>query len=146
VCADTDTAAVGRLRQHASPGRFFDFTLPLDEYAALVELSEKIISVDTFTVHLACMLKKRAVALYSGTNLAAEWGPFRPAPGSALLQDTRCAYYPCCRMHTCAYGYPSPCMSAIPVEDVIDSLNSSPSGESGEDTPVSRGQTPDHAP
>jgi heptosyltransferase-3 len=113
VTADRNTEVIERLKRRAAPGTFFDISLDLAGYAALVSMARIIVSVDTFTVHLAYLLKKPVTALYSGTNLVEEWGPMETSAQNNLLQDRTCPKFPCYIMHNCPYGYPSPCMRAI---------------------------------
>jgi len=119
VCADRDAEKAARAGKGAAAGRFFTLTLTLAEYAALVSMCRRLISVDTFAVHLAAMLQKPLTAIYSGTNLVAEWGPFGAQYSTSVIQDTRCDLFPCHFMHDCPYGYPSPCMARVSAETVM---------------------------
>ncbi len=112
VTADQDEAKVRLLETCTQSGRFAAVRLEIAQYAALVSMCAKAISVDTFTVHLARLLDKPLVALYSGTNLVKEWGPYGESANVSLLQDTSCPRFPC-YLKKCAYGYPSPCMKRI---------------------------------
>jgi heptosyltransferase-3 len=120
VTADKNAENVAAMKGAAPPGRFFDFSVDLAVYAALVGLCARVVSIDTFTVHLAKALGRPITAVYSGTNLTGEWGPFMPGPKDAVFQDTSCPLFPCAIMHECPYGKPSPCMERITPEMVIE--------------------------
>jgi ADP-heptose:LPS heptosyltransferase len=119
VTADKNSTAVSAIRESARTDRFLDMSLDLAGYAALVSLCGRVVSVDTFTVHIAKALDKPVTAIYSGTNITSEWGPYNPGPKDAVFQDTSCQLFPCAIMHDCPFGKPSPCMIRIGV-DLVD--------------------------
>ncbi|MBD3391341.1 MAG: hypothetical protein GF418_04770 [Chitinivibrionales bacterium] len=116
VTADLDREKAALLSGTASRRPVVSVRAGLREYSALVTMSASVISVDTFTVHLAAAFRIPLVALYSGVNLASEWGPF--GAQAAVLQDTTCPYYPC-GLKKCVYGRPSPCMQRLRADTVF---------------------------
>jgi ADP-heptose:LPS heptosyltransferase len=122
ITADRNASNVAIIKAASLPEKFFDLRLSLTEYAALVSMCRRIITVDTFAVHLAKALGKPVTAIYSGTNLTTEWGPFMPSGEDRILQDISCPLFPCSIMHDCPYGYPSPCMIKINPESVADTV------------------------
>ncbi|MDE3055846.1 MAG: glycosyltransferase family 9 protein [Verrucomicrobiota bacterium] len=98
--------------QEGIPGaRLADTRLPLHQLAALLEQVELLICNDTGPFHLACALKKRAIALYSPTNPLL-CGP-KTELASAIAAPPSCTP---CAFRKCPYPF---CLLQIGPERVI---------------------------
>jgi len=101
-------------------------TLP--EYAALVERAALVVCGNTLPLHLADAVGTPLLALFSGTDLEAQWGP-RAVPARLLRRPTAC--HPCYRFD-CPIGLP--CLDIPPAEVVagaVAMLRASGHGPSG---------------
>jgi ADP-heptose:LPS heptosyltransferase len=120
VCADQDVSKKAAVSGGLDLGhRLHFFRVSLVEYTIFVKYARCVISIDTFCNHLASCFNTPALALYSGVNFTAEWGPL--SDEKIVLQNTACSLYPCA-LRRCPFDYPSPCMQALSVESAIDSL------------------------
>lgn len=114
VCADMDKEKVSNI-DPGSPA-FHTMNVSLIEYAELVRTAIAVVSVDTFTGHIAACFDIPTVSIYSGANFWDEWRPFNK--NVEYFQDISCPEYPCGN-HDCVYGFYSPCMKRISPEDVF---------------------------
>jgi ADP-heptose:LPS heptosyltransferase len=114
VCADLDKGKVSRV-DPGSP-QFHIVNVSLIEYAELVRNAQVVVSVDTFSGHLAACFEIPTVSIYSGANIWNEWRPFNK--NVEHFQDISCPEYPCGN-HDCIYGFYSPCMKKFSPEDVF---------------------------
>jgi ADP-heptose:LPS heptosyltransferase len=84
----------------------------LAQYAAMIELAAVVVCGNTLPMHLADALETPVVALYSGTDLEAQWRP-RFTRHAILRHETVC--YPC-QLFDCPIG--QPCLD-IPASEVV---------------------------
>lgn len=84
----------------------------LPEYAALIARAAIVVCGNTLPLHLADAVGTPVVALYSGTDLEAQWRP-RAVPHRLLRRPTPC--HPCYRFD-CPIG--QPCLAIEPGEVV----------------------------
>lgn len=118
VCTDIDKDKVAKV-DPGTPG-FHTMNVSLIEYAELVKNAQAVVSVDTFSGHIAACFEIPTISLYSGANIWEEWRPFNKK--LVKFQQTSCSQYPCGN-HDCIYGFYSPCMKSISAEDVFNALN-----------------------
>jgi len=108
VIADLDQKKIKYLMNHVkNKKKIITLTLSLKDYISLTYLCKRIISVDTFSIHLAASFNKPIIGYYSGIALVKEWGPY--SKNKKIYQKTNCKNY-LCNLETCPYGYPSNCM------------------------------------
>lgn len=90
--------------------------LKLPALAAFLKDCRMLIGVDSGPAHIAAALGIPVVSLYSGTNLAGQWGP--RGPGVHVLQKKT----PCspCERADCPIG--NECMKQIGVDEVLDEV------------------------
>ncbi len=117
VCADLDKGKVSSV-DPGSPA-FHVMHVSLIEYAELVRNAQVVVSVDTFSGHIAACFEIPTLALYSGANFWDEWRPFNK--NVEYFQDISCTEYPCGN-HDCIYGFYSPCMKKFGPEEVFDAF------------------------
>jgi heptosyltransferase II len=121
VCADLDKQKTDELKSNSLiVSNIVFITIPLMEYAALIQQARCIISVETFANHVASCFDTPALALYSGVTFKEEWGPYFGK--KLVLQDVSCSLFPCA-LKNCPFGFSSPCMKAISVQSVFDGLS-----------------------
>jgi ADP-heptose:LPS heptosyltransferase len=84
--------------------------LSLEGLAAFLPRCVALASVDSGPAHLATALGVPVLALYSGTNLAAQWGP-RGRRVALLRSDTPCSP---CELTDCPFQ--NACMAGIAVD------------------------------
>lgn len=82
----------------------------LATYAAVVEAAAAVVTGNTLPLHLGEAVGTPVVALYSGTDLEAQWRP-RETPAALLRRATVC--HPC-YLITCPIGLP--CLDIPPAE------------------------------
>ena len=116
VTADPDRSKVTALQKMFAGRPFHSLSLSLEEYAACIRCASLVISVESLAGHFAAACNVEVIWIHSGTTIASEMGPCVEPP-SVVFCDTRCPRYPC-GLHTCPYGYPSPCLERIGWEDV----------------------------
>jgi ADP-heptose:LPS heptosyltransferase len=117
VCADLDKDKVSSVAPD-SPA-FHKMNVSLIEYAELVRNAKVVVSVDTFSGHLAACFEIPTLSIYSGANIWDEWRPLNK--NVEHFQDISCTEYPCGN-HDCIYGFYSPCMKKIRSEDVFSAF------------------------
>lgn len=94
-------------------------TLTLDELAALVALSERLVCVDSLPFHLASALKHPVIALFGPTS-DVTWGPWRNPHATVVTQTMSCRP---CYMDGCGGSKKSDCLETLSVEQVLLVLN-----------------------
>jgi len=101
---------------NSQPGKVHDWTgqLNLDELAAVIERADLFVGADSGPAHLAAAVGTPVVALFSGTNQAAQWQP-RGSRVVVVRQPVACG--PCHR-HRCPRA-DHPCMSSLAPADVL---------------------------
>jgi heptosyltransferase-3 len=102
-----------RLKHRSTQG-----ALRIPETARLIADARVFVGVDTFAMHLAAAVGTPVVALF-GPSSEISWGPWR-CPSRVI-----CGPCPCkqTRQFTCDKSRPYPCMQAIRVEEVFESLS-----------------------
>jgi len=95
--------------------------ISLKELAALIELSELLICVDSVPLHMASALKKPVVAIFGPTSDVA-WGPWRNPLARVVAQNFSCRP---CYQDGCGGSKYSDCMHTLPVEMVMRAVEGS---------------------
>lgn len=113
VSAEIDKNKISYLKKNINNKNFHILNLSIKEYIYLIYLCKELISVDTFAVHVASCFSKKILGLYSGTNLAEEWGPYMNKKAK-VMQDTTCIHYPC-GLKKCVFGEDIPCMRNLKI-------------------------------
>jgi heptosyltransferase-3 len=92
--------------------------LSLKELAALTRQARCFVGVDSAPMHIAAAMQTPVVALF-GPSGDKEWGPWH-TPHQTLTSD-----YPCrpCGQDGCGGGKISECLTTIPVERVLDAID-----------------------
>ncbi|MBI2881699.1 MAG: glycosyltransferase family 9 protein [Candidatus Tectomicrobia bacterium] len=109
----------GEVLRTAGPGRALDLAgrLSLRELMALLSRADLMVGNDSGPTHMAAALGTRTVALFSGTNDAAEWAP--AGPGTRVLRkDVPCSP---CGLKVCAFDHHG-CMEGLALEDVQEAV------------------------
>lgn len=123
VCADLNKEKIEAIRPPKELiNNFFEFSVSLVEYTAIVKNAKAVISVETFCNHVASCFETPSIAIYSGVTFTDEWAPYMKK--KQLLQDSSCELFPCA-LRICPFEYPSPCLKSISVEEVYKSVNDS---------------------
>ena len=107
---EREAATVAEVERAAGGAPTLVGTTTLAEYAALIERARLTISGNTLPLHLADAVGTPVLALYSGTDLEAQWRP-RAVPHRLLRRPTAC--HPCYRFD-CPIGLP--CLDIPPDE------------------------------
>lgn len=94
----------------------------LTQYAAMIELATVVVCGNTLPMHLAEALETPVVALYSGTDLEAQWRP-RFTRHAILRRETVC--HPC-YLFECPIG--RPCLD-IPAREVVAAVETLCAGQ-----------------
>ncbi len=95
--------------------------ITLKELAALIQMSELLISVDSVPFHMASALKKRVVALFGPTS-DVTWGPWRNPGARIIVQQMSCRP---CYMDGCGGSKMSDCLATLSVDKVLRAINES---------------------
>ena len=93
--------------------------ISLSELAALVQLSDKLVCVDSLPLHIASALKKPVVALFGPTS-DVTWGPWRNPHAVVVTQPFSCRP---CYQDGCGGSKVSDCLTTLPVETVLNALS-----------------------
>jgi heptosyltransferase-3 len=101
--------------------------ISLKELGALIELSEVLLCVDSVPLHMASALKKPVVAIFGPTSDAA-WGPWRNPRAKVVAQNISCRP---CYQDGCGGSKYSDCLHTLPVERVLEALDSEVLSEVG---------------
>jgi heptosyltransferase-3 len=96
--------------------------ISLKELAALVQLSETLICVDSLPFHLASALKKPVVAFFGPTS-DVTWGPWRNPHARIVSQPFSCRP---CYQDGCGGSKVSDCLATLPIAAVLHTLNNYP--------------------
>jgi ADP-heptose:LPS heptosyltransferase len=118
LCADLDSSKIRSVAPASN--LFYSINVSLIEYAELVRNAKAVVSIDTFCGHVAACFQIPTLSLYSGANIWDEWRPKNDK--IEYFQDKTCPKFPC-GVHTCEFGYYSPCMKSITPEDVFKAFN-----------------------
>jgi heptosyltransferase-3 len=87
----------------------------LKELAALIELSERVICVDSLPLHIASALKKPVVAIFGPTS-DVTWGPWRNPKAKIVAQNLSCRP---CYQDGCGGSKVSDCLTTLSVDAVM---------------------------
>lgn len=93
--------------------------ITLKELAALIQLSEQLICVDSLPLHMASALKKPVVAIFGPTS-DITWGPWRNPHAKIISQNWSCRP---CYQDGCGGSKVSDCLVTLPVERVLAALD-----------------------
>ncbi|MCI5052424.1 MAG: putative lipopolysaccharide heptosyltransferase III [Simkaniaceae bacterium] len=92
----------------------------LKELGALIARAEKLITVDSVPMHMAAALKTPLVAIFGPTS-EKRWGPWQHSQSEIVKLDLPCRP---CYMPGCAGSRVSDCLEALPVEKVLEAIQS----------------------
>ncbi len=92
--------------------------ISLSELAALVQLSDQLLCVDSLPLHIASALKKPVTVLFGPTS-DITWGPWRNPHAKVVTQPFSCRP---CYQDGCGGSKVSDCLSTLPVETVLNHL------------------------
>ncbi len=92
----------------------------LKELAALIEMSELLVCVDSVPFHMASALKKRVVAIFGPTS-DVTWGPWRNPGARVVAQNFSCRP---CYQDGCGGSKMSDCLATLPVAAVLKAIES----------------------
>ncbi len=87
--------------------------LPFEEFCALVETADLVVTNNTGPMHVAAALKTPVVALFALTNPPEQWSPWR-APHRLLHHDVPCRI---CYSRVCPYSHE--CLREVSPQMVI---------------------------
>lgn len=93
-------------------------TLSLAEFAAMIENSSLLISMDTLAAHIASSLQKKLVVLFGPTS-EQKWGPWQNDNAIVLTKPFSCRP---CFMDGCGGSKRSQCLEEIEVEEVLEAM------------------------
>jgi heptosyltransferase III len=118
---ERELALVAEIRSRVGAS-FADFSgkLTLKQLAALTACAKMFIGVDSAPMHIAAAMQTPTVALF-GPSGEAEWSPWR-VPHRVVAS----AEHPCrpCGNDGCGGGKVSECLSRLPLEAVLDAVDS----------------------
>ncbi len=92
--------------------------ISLKELAALIELSECLVCVDSVPLHMASALKKSVVAIFGPTS-EVTWGPWRNPKAQIIAQNLPCRP---CYLDGCGGSKYSDCLHTLPVDKVLRAI------------------------
>jgi heptosyltransferase-3 len=91
----------------------------LKELAALIELSERVICVDSLPLHIASALKKPVLAIFGPTS-DVTWGPWRNPKARIVSQNFSCRP---CYQDGCGGSKVSDCLTTLSVDAVVNAFD-----------------------
>lgn len=94
--------------------------ISLKELAAVIEMSELLVCVDSVPFHMANALKKRVVAIFGPTS-DVTWGPWRNPEARVVAQNFSCRP---CYQDGCGGSKMSDCLATLPVGMVLKTIES----------------------
>ncbi len=89
--------------------------ISLKELAALIQLSEQLVCVDSLPLHMASALKKPVLGLFGPTS-DITWGPWRNPLAKIAAQNWSCRP---CYQDGCGGSKVSDCLASLPVSAVL---------------------------
>lgn len=107
---DLVTRVLSRMRREAVG---LAGALPFEEFCALVETADLVVTNNTGPMHVAAALQTPVVALFALTNPPEQWGPWR-APHRLLHHDVPCRI---CYSRVCPYSHE--CLREVSPQMVI---------------------------
>lgn len=90
----------------------------IKELGQLIASAAAVITVDTFTQHLASALKVPTVALF-GPSSEIEWGPWRNPHSKVMAANFSCRP---CGLQGCGMSYNSDCMAHLSPQETANAL------------------------
>lgn len=90
----------------------------LKELAALIQMSEQMVCVDSVPLHMASALKKAVVVLF-GPSSDIAWGPWKNPKAQVLRQEMSCRP---CGQDGCGGSKRSDCLTTLSVSRVFKAL------------------------
>jgi heptosyltransferase-3 len=93
--------------------------ISLKELAAVIEMSELLVCVDSVPFHMASALKKRVVAIFGPTS-DVTWGPWRNPEARVVAQNFSCRP---CYQDGCGGSKMSDCLATLPVGLVLKAID-----------------------
>ncbi|HSX11759.1 MAG TPA: putative lipopolysaccharide heptosyltransferase III [Chlamydiales bacterium] len=93
--------------------------ISLKELAALIEMCELLVCVDSVPFHMASALKKRVVAIFGPTS-DVTWGPWRNEGARVVAQNFSCRP---CYQDGCGGSKMSDCLATLPVGAVLRAID-----------------------
>ncbi len=90
--------------------------LTFEEFSALVEMADAVVTNNTGPMHLAAAVGTPVVALFALTNPPEQWGPWR-VPHRVLYHDVPCRL---CYKRVCPMG--QACLRGVPPSAVMDAV------------------------
>lgn len=93
--------------------------ISLKELAAVIEMSELLVCVDSVPFHMASALKKRVVAIFGPTS-DVTWGPWRNPEARVVVQNFSCRP---CYQDGCGGSKMSDCLATLPVGLVLKAID-----------------------
>ncbi len=93
--------------------------ISLKELAALIQLSEYLVCVDSVPFHMASALKKPVVAIWGPTS-EVTWGPWRNPHARIVAQNFSCRP---CYQDGCGGSKMSDCLVTLPVIEVLKAID-----------------------
>lgn len=94
--------------------------ITLKELAALIQLSELLICVDSVPFHMASALKKPVVAIFGPTS-DVTWGPWRNPYAKVVAQNLSCRP---CYLDGCGGSKMSDCLATLGIKEVLAAIDS----------------------
>lgn len=94
--------------------------ISLKELAAVIEMSELLVCVDSVPFHMANVLKKKVVAIFGPTS-DVTWGPWRNPEARVVAQNFSCRP---CYQDGCGGSKRSDCLATLPVGMVLKAIDS----------------------
>ena len=91
----------------------------LQEYSAVIDAVDLLISVDTGAIHVASAVKTPTVALF-GPTVPPFWGPSYKKSKVIWKEKEACVG---CRKYTCVFNKDFECMKSITVIDVVQQVD-----------------------
>lgn len=92
--------------------------ISLKELAALIQMSDRLVCVDSVPLHMASALKKPVVVLF-GPSSDVTWGPWQNPKAQVIYQEMSCRP---CGQDGCGGSKRSDCLAALPVSRVLRAL------------------------
>ena len=92
--------------------------ITLKELAALIEMSQCLISVDSVPLHIASALKKPVVAIF-GPSSDINWGPWMHPDARVVAMSISCRP---CHLDGCGGSKMSDCLHQLPAATVLEAV------------------------
>jgi ADP-heptose:LPS heptosyltransferase len=119
IGSQEEKALVAEVLREAGPVGAIDLSgrLPIRQLMALLSRAELMVGNDSGPAHIAAALGTRTVALFSGTNDAAEWSPVGLRT-RVVRKDVPCSP---CGLKVCT-EFAHECMESLTLEEVQEAV------------------------